>query len=91
MYSKKGFAGNIQALAGAGLALVVLIFVLTIGANLTQTVQDQYPSNTTVYNISHNGLMALDLFGDWFDIIILIIIAVMVIGLLMMLKFSGAN
>lgn len=87
--NKKGFGGNIMALASAGLALVVLIFVLTIGADLTDTIEQQQTAGSIAENVSLKGLQALDLFGDWFDIIILIVIAVLVIGLLMMLKFRG--
>jgi len=89
--SKKGFAGGIMGLAGAGLALVILIFIITIGADLTSTIEEQQTSGSIAENVSTKGLEALDLFGDWFDIIILIVIAVLIIGLLLAFRLRSGG
>ena len=63
MKNKKGMAG----LSAGAIALVVLIFVVTIGANLVSTVQSTQTSGSIAANVSGAGLTGLKTFGDYFS------------------------
>lgn len=70
---------NLQA---AGIAMVVLVVIIAIGAQILGQIQATQTENTTEYNTTGSGLTAMAQFGNWFTIIVLVLIAVVIIGLL---------
>ena len=80
MIKSKGM--TVSSLQAAGLSLVVLAVVIGIGAQILGTIQDQQTENSTEYNTSAAGLDALGEFADWFTIIVIVLIAVVIIALL---------
>lgn len=74
---------TVSSLAGGAIALVVLVVVIAVGAQILGTIQDTQTVNTTEHNTTAEGLKAMDEFANWFTIIVLVIIAVVIIGLLL--------
>ena len=77
---KKGM--TISSLQAAGLSLVVLAVIIGIGAQILGTIQGTQTENTTEYNTSRAGLLAMSEFANWFTIIVIVLIAVVIIALL---------
>jgi NADH:ubiquinone oxidoreductase subunit 6 (subunit J) len=80
---KRGF----NALIAGGISIFILIFVITIAAYMTDILEQQQTTGSTAENISQKGLAAFDLFGDWFKILVILIIMVVVIGLILSIRF----
>jgi len=81
--SKKGqVLGNLNALIFGSIAFVVLVVVLVIGAQITQTVGDTQAVGTAARNVSDKGGTAFQTFGDYLSVIATIIILVVIVGLL---------
>ena len=86
--SKGQIGGGLTMLSSAAIALVILIVVLMVGALVTAELNEEasndYTNNdTAAANITESGLAAFDEFGDWLDIIVIVIIAVVIIALVM--------
>jgi hypothetical protein len=73
---------TISSLQGGALALVVLVIVLAIGAQILGQIRNTETANSTEWNTTGSGLNALNTFSNWFTIIVLVIIAVVIISLL---------
>ena len=80
MKKQKGL--TLSSLQAAGLAMVVLVIVIAIGAQIVGEVRGTQTVNTTEYNVSDEGLGAMSEFADWFTIIVIVLIAVVIISLL---------
>ena len=90
MFSKSKQKGNVSALQGYALALVVLVIIVAVGAQILGKIQATQTASTTEYNTTTKGLTAMSQFGDWFSIIVIIVIAVVIIALLLG-AFRGAG
>lgn len=73
---------TVSSLQGGALALVVLVIVLGIGAQILGQIRNTETANSTEWNTTGSGLNALNTFSNWFTIIVLVIIAVVIISLL---------
>lgn len=73
---------TVSSLQGGALALVVLVIVLAIGAQILGQIRNTETTNSTEWNTTGSGLNALNTFSNWFTIIVLVIIAVVIISLL---------
>lgn len=73
---------TVSGLQGSALAIVVLVITVAIGATVLSEVRDTQTAAATDYNVTSAGLDALGTYGDWFEIIVIVIIAVVIIGLL---------
>ena len=73
---------TLSNLQGAALAMVVLVIVIAVGAQILGTIRDTQTANTVERNTTEAGLDAMAEFGDWFTIIVLVLIAVVIIALL---------
>ncbi len=80
---KAQIMGNINALIFGSISFVVLVVVLTIGAQVTQTVGDSQTTNSSAANVSDQGLAAFQTFGDFLGVIAIVIILVVIVGLLL--------
>ena len=83
MKSKKGNMG-LPALITAGVSLVILAVVLTIGADIVDEVQDTQTTDSYAFNASDQGLQGIDQLASWQSIIALVIAAGVVIGIIML-------
>ncbi len=75
--------GNINALIFGSISFVVLVVVLTIGAQVNQTVGDSQTEGTAARNVSDQGGEAFQTFGDFLGVIAIVIILVVIVGLLL--------
>lgn len=73
---------SINELGAAAIALVIAAFLISIGATVIDELQDTQTTNTIAYNVSTQGLEAMESFGNWLPIIAIVVAAVVVIGLL---------
>lgn len=84
----KGLA--VSSLQAGAISLVVLVIVVAIGAEIISGVGDTTDADTVERNATDEGLDAMDEFSNWFTIIVLVIIAVVIIGLLLR-GFGGVS
>lgn len=73
---------TLTSLQGGAMALVVLVIVLAVGAQILGQIRNTETANTTEWNTTGSGLNALNTFSNWFTVIVLVIIAVVIISLL---------
>ena len=67
----------------AGLVLVILGIVLSIGAKITQDVRDDMTTGTAAWHAAENATAAISDLAGWQSTIATVIAAVVIIGLLM--------
>lgn len=70
----------------AALIIVTAIIGVSVGAQVLGQIQASQTADTAEYNITGKGLTALGQFGDWFSVVVIVVIAVIVIGLVMLLS-----
>lgn len=73
---------DLRSLAPAAIMLVVASIVISVGADIVDTVQDDQTANSYAYNVSSGGLEGLEAVGDWLPTIGLVTAAVIVIGVI---------
>lgn len=76
----RGF--GLAFLGTAAILLVVATITTSIGADVVGSIRDDQTANTYEYNVSTNGLDALEELGDWMPTVGLVVAAVIVIGLI---------
>ena len=93
---KKGQNLGLNGLIAAGVSLVILAVVLTIGSNVVDEVKGTQctingttgdcvtGTNTTASGVADGGLQGIDQLASWQSIIALVIAAGVVIGIIMM-------
>jgi len=81
--------GQFNFLTGSAIALVVLIIVIMIGAYISSQMGTSLTENSTAWNVTKKGETAFKTYGDWFNIVVIIIIAVAIIGLVMLIGGRG--
>ena len=69
-------------LASSAIALVVLAVVLGVGATVLSNVQTTQTSGTIAYNVTGQGLTAMNTYGTWLTTIAVISAAAVVLALL---------
>ena len=88
--TKKGLT-QLAGLQYAAIAIVVLVIVVSIGAQILGQIQSTQSNTSTEYNVTGKGISAMSTFGDWFAIIVIVVIAVVIISLLLgAFAFRGA-
>ncbi len=70
-------------LAPVAILLVVVFLIVAVGAYILTEVQTTLPVNSQAANITGKGLGAFVIFGNWFAILVTIVVAALVIGLLL--------
>lgn len=71
--------GSLQSVA---IAFVLVTVTIAIGAYLVSEVGDQLPADSVAQNVTDDGLAALDVFGGWLTILVVIVVAAVILGLL---------
>lgn len=74
---------GLSNLISAAVMIVVVIIVVSIGADIVGEVGDTQTVGTYERNITDAGLDAYSDFSDWFAIIVIVVIAVVIIGMLL--------
>lgn len=77
---------TLNQLLPAALLIIVAVIGVSVGAQVLGQIQGSQDPNSAEYNITGKGLEALGQFGDWFGVIVIVVIAVIVIGLVLMLS-----
>tara|TARA_Y100000310_G_scaffold168654_1_gene168717 strand:- start:22 stop:312 length:291 start_codon:yes stop_codon:yes gene_type:complete len=80
--NKGGF--NLNTLQTVALGLVVLTVVVSIGAEILGQLQATQTPAGAPANITGQGLTAMGSFGDWFGVIVVVSVAVVILGLIML-------
>jgi hypothetical protein len=84
MMNKKGFTlGNVP---GVAILLVTIAIVIGVGSAIISGAQDSYANATYAYNASMLGGQGLGTLASWQPTIALIVAAVVVIGIVTMIK-----
>lgn len=74
---------------GFGVVVVVLAFVALITQNVQSAIENASSNTSTAYNIATQGLNALNNFGGWLVLIVLVGIASIILGLLVAFGSGG--
>ena len=78
-------------LTDLALGIVVLGIVVSIGANILVGVRDTNTVNDVAYNLANDAAEGLAEYGDWFDIIVIVGIAAVIIALIFMAFGRGGG
>ena len=78
-------------LTDLALGIVVLGIVVSIGANILVGVRDTNTANDVAYNLANAAAEGLAEYGDWFDIIVIVGIAAVIIALIFMAFGRGGS
>lgn len=78
-------------LTDLALGIVVLGIVVSIGANILVGVRDTNTANDVAYNLADDAATGLAEYGDWFDIIVIVGIAAVIISLIFMAFGRGSG
>lgn len=78
-------------LTDLALGIVVLGIVVSIGANVLVGVRDTNTANDVAYNLADDAATGLAEYGDWFDIIVIVGIAAVIISLIFMAFGRGGS
>jgi len=88
---KKNKTGQLGSLQNMVISLVVIGFVLVIGLTLMTKVQDEQTINSTAYNASSATIDAMAEIPDWFGIIVIAVIAVVILGIIALVRRAGTQ
>ena len=81
-----------QALGGlsnSAIAVLLLILVVAVGATVLQTIQGTQTTDAADYNITGQGLSALSTYGDFFSVIVVVVVFAVIIGLFAFFSMRG--
>jgi len=71
-------------LSELAIGIVVLGIVVSIGATILLNVRDTNTTNDTAYNLAGSAATGLAEYGNWFDIIVIVGVAAVILGLIFM-------
>ena len=77
-------------LTDLAIGIVVLGIVVSIGATVLIGVRDTNTVNDVSYNLANDAALGLAEYGDWFDIIVIVGIAAVILALIFM-AFGGRS
>ena len=86
LYEQK--RGQVQALSGNVLSLMIAAIILVLALVITQELRDTQTAGTDAYTAANKTVVGLGTFGDFWTIIVLAIVASIVIGLILY-SFGG--
>ena len=78
--------GNLETFTALGMFFIILIVMFSIGSNIVQKVDDNVANTTVAHNVSMQGNQGLQQFAEFASIIGLVIVAVIVLGIIKLLK-----
>jgi len=71
-------------LTDLAIGIVVLGIVVSIGATILINVRDTNTENDTAYNLAGSAATGLAEYGNWFDIIVIVGVAAVILSLIFM-------
>ncbi len=71
-------------LTDLAIGIVVLGIVVSIGATILLNVRDTNTENDTAYNLANDAAAGLAEYGNWFDIIVIVGVAALILTLIFM-------
>jgi len=71
-------------LTDLAIGIVVLGIVVSIGATILLNVRDTNTINDTAYNLAGSAATGLAEYGNWFDIIVIVGVAAVILSLIFM-------
>jgi len=71
-------------LTDLAIGIVVLGIVVSIGATILLNVRDTNTENDTAYNLAGSAATGLAEYGNWFDIIVIVGVAAVILSLIFM-------
>jgi len=80
--------GQLSGLSGSILALILAAIFLVLGLVISQELRDTQTTGTEAYNAANDTVVGLGTFGDFWEIIVLAVVAAVVIGILIA-SFGG--
>jgi len=78
--SKKGY--SVQDMLPLAIAFVVVTIAVSLGATVLSDIQDTQTADETDYNVTGEGLEALETFGEWLPTIALVVVIAVIIGII---------
>lgn len=78
------FKKNAVDLTDLAIGIVVLGIVVSIGATILLNVRDTNTPNDTAYNLAGAAASGLAEYGNWFDIIVIVGVAAVILSLIFM-------
>lgn len=81
--------GNLNLLVPSIIVLVVAAVVLTLGVVINQELRDTQTAGTDAFEAANDTLVGLASFSDFWTIIVIAIVAVIIIGLIVGLLGAG--
>jgi len=71
-------------LTDLAIGIVVLGIVVSIGATILLNVRDTNTADDTAYNLANDAAAGLAEYGNWFDIIVIVGVAALILTLIFM-------
>ena len=78
--------GNLEMMTSLALFIVLTVMIVSLGSNVVQEVNGNVPDNSTADNVSTLANQGLQKFAYFFEPLGIVTIAVIIIGVLAMLK-----
>ena len=78
--NRKGY--KLKELAPVALFFVLATIIMSVGADIVDSVKDDQTADSYAANVSTNGLEGLTEIGDWLPTIGLVVAAAIIIGIL---------
>ncbi len=78
-------------LTDLAIGIVVLGIVVSIGATILLNVRDTNTVNDTAYNLADAAAAGLAEYGNWFDIIVIVGVAAVILALIFMAFGRGSG
>jgi len=75
---------NAVDLTDLAIGIVVLGIVVSIGATILLNVRDTNTTDDTAYNLANDAAAGLAEYGNWFDIIVIVGVAALILTLIFM-------
>lgn len=82
---------GIQSLVPLGVAFVVIAFVISMGAEILQSLYDDQTTDSYAKNATGEGLESLEELGSWLPTLALVVIAAIIIGVLITYLARGSR
>ncbi len=71
-------------LTGLAIGIVVLGIVVSIGATILVNVRDTNTTGSVSYNLADDAATGLSEYGNWFDILVIVGVAAVILSLIFM-------
>ena len=81
---------NIGDIGPIAITIGSAIIVISVVSLILSEMQGQVENESTAYEIIGKGLDSMSVFGDWFDIIVIVAVAAVILGLVMLFRRSAS-